>query len=121
MALKGQKTLRKGMGSWWRDGYMCRSKSVLMKTKTVSHVFSTTLNGSVKLALECCYADKCAPAGDEDPAFDIQAWNEKWGRLGWVQEGVLTNNAWPADDVREERGKFWKTWPGLLTMGTFQS
>ena len=45
-----EKTLRKGMGSWWRDGYICCSKSVPMKTKcqrVVSHVFSTALNSSI--------------------------------------------------------------------------
>ena len=45
-----EKTLRKGMGSWWRDVYIYRSRSVPLKTKcrrVVSHVFSTALNGSV--------------------------------------------------------------------------
>ena len=37
-----EKTLRKGLGSWWRDGYICRARSVPMKTKcnrVVSHNF----------------------------------------------------------------------------------
>ena len=45
-----EKTLRKGMGCWWRDAYIYRSKSVSLKTKcqrVVSHVFSTALNSSV--------------------------------------------------------------------------
>ena len=40
----------KGMGSWWRDGYICRSERVPMKTKcrrVLSHVYSTAQNGSV--------------------------------------------------------------------------
>ena len=44
-----EKTLRKGMGSWWRDAEIYRSKSVSAKTKcqrVVSHVFSTALNSS---------------------------------------------------------------------------
>ena len=28
-----EKTLRKGVGNWWRDGYICRSRSVPTKTK----------------------------------------------------------------------------------------
>ena len=44
-----EKTLRKGMGSWWRDAEIYRSKSVSLKTKcqrVISHVFSTALNSS---------------------------------------------------------------------------
>ena len=44
-----EKTLRKGMGSWWRDAYICRSKSVSLTTKcqrVISPVFSTALNSS---------------------------------------------------------------------------
>ena len=45
-----QKTLRKGMGSWWRDVYIYRSRSVPLKNRrqrVVSHVFSTALNSSL--------------------------------------------------------------------------
>ena len=45
-----EKTLRKGLGSWWRDGYIYRAKSVPFKTKwqrVVSQVFITALNNSV--------------------------------------------------------------------------
>ena len=44
-----EKTLRKGMGSWWRDADIYRSKSVSLTTKcqrVISHVFSTALNSS---------------------------------------------------------------------------
>ena len=44
-----EKTLRKGTGSWWRDAFIYRSKSVSPKTKcqrVISHVFSTALNSS---------------------------------------------------------------------------
>ena len=44
------RTLCKGVGSWWRDGYIYRSKCLRLKTKrqrVVSHVFGTALNGSV--------------------------------------------------------------------------
>ena len=44
-----EKILRKEMGSWWRDVYVYRSRSVPLKTRcqrVVSHVFSTALNGS---------------------------------------------------------------------------
>ena len=37
------------MGSWWRDAYIYRSKSVSLRTKcqrVISHVFSTALNSS---------------------------------------------------------------------------
>ena len=47
-----EKTMRKGMGCWWRDVYIYRSRSVPLKTKcqrVVSHVFSTALNGSANL------------------------------------------------------------------------
>ena len=43
-------TLRKGMGSGWRDVYIYRSRIVPLKIKcqrVISHVFSTVLNGSV--------------------------------------------------------------------------
>ena len=39
-----EKTLRKGMGSWWCDAYIYRSKSVSLTTKcqrVISHVFGT--------------------------------------------------------------------------------
>ena len=45
-----ERTLCKGMGSWWRDGYIHKSKSVPMKTKcrrVVSHVYCTALFGRV--------------------------------------------------------------------------
>ena len=54
-----EKTLRKGMGSWWRDVYIYRSRSVPLKTKcqrVVSHVFSTALNGSVNWNLTVAIA-----------------------------------------------------------------
>ena len=37
-----EKTLRKGVGSWWRDGYICRSRSVPTKTtcRRVSVMFA---------------------------------------------------------------------------------
>ena len=44
-----EKTLRKGMGSWWRDAKIYPSKSVSLKTKcqrVISHVFSTALKSS---------------------------------------------------------------------------
>ena len=47
-----EKTSRKGLGGWWRDRYMYRSKSVPMKTmwhRVVSHVFSTA-----KTAVSTC-------------------------------------------------------------------
>ena len=45
-----EKTLRKGMGSWWRGGCIFRSKSVLLTTKchrVVCHAVSTAFNGSI--------------------------------------------------------------------------
>ena len=45
-----EKTLRKGLESWWRDGYVYRAKSVPLNTKchrVVSHLFSTALYGCV--------------------------------------------------------------------------
>ena len=42
--------VRKGMGSWWPDGCICRAKLVSLRRKcdrVASHVFSTALNGSV--------------------------------------------------------------------------
>ena len=44
------KTLREGMGSWWRDVQIYRAKIVSLRRKCdrmVSRVFSTALNGSV--------------------------------------------------------------------------
>ena len=44
------RTVRKGIASWWRDGYIYRSKSVPTKTKcrrVLSHACSTALDGSV--------------------------------------------------------------------------
>ena len=46
-----EKTLSKGMGSWWRDGFIRRATSVSLSRKcerVVSHFFSTALGGSVK-------------------------------------------------------------------------
>ena len=43
-------TLRKGIGSWWRDAYIYRSRGVPLKIKyqrIISHVLSTVLNGSI--------------------------------------------------------------------------
>ena len=45
-----ERTLRKGLGSWWRDRYIHRSKTVPMaaKCKRVhSHVYITVLSGSI--------------------------------------------------------------------------
>ena len=45
-----QKTLCQGMGSWWRDHFIYRSRSVPLLTKCrriISHVFSTAVNGSL--------------------------------------------------------------------------
>ena len=47
-----EKTLSKGMGSWWRDGFIRRAKSVSSSRKcdrVVSHLFSTALDGSVRV------------------------------------------------------------------------
>ena len=44
------RTLCKGMASWWRDRCSCRSKSVPMTTKcrrVLSHLCSTAFSGSV--------------------------------------------------------------------------
>ena len=44
-----ERTMCKGLGSWWRGKYIYRSKTVPMaaKCKRVhSHVYSTVLNGS---------------------------------------------------------------------------
>ena len=46
-----EKTLSKGMGSWWRDGFIHQRKSVSSSRKcdrVFSHLFSTALDGSVK-------------------------------------------------------------------------
>ena len=54
-----EKTLRKGMGSWWRDAKINLSKSVSLATKcqrVISHVFSTALNSSVNWTWNVCYA-----------------------------------------------------------------
>ena len=48
-----EKTLRKGVGCWWRDGYSYRTKSVPLMTecnRVVSHVVSTAQSGSVMRA-----------------------------------------------------------------------
>ena len=45
-----EKTLREGLGSWWRAGYIYRAKSVPLKTEchtVVSHVFSVSRPWSV--------------------------------------------------------------------------
>ena len=45
-----QKTLCKGMGSWWRDHFIYRARNVPLLTKCrriISHVFSTAVNGSL--------------------------------------------------------------------------
>ena len=46
----GERIMCKGLGSWWRDKYIYRSKTVPMTTKCKrvhSHVNSTVLNGSM--------------------------------------------------------------------------
>ena len=45
-----ERTLKKGMGMWWRDAHFYRAKSVSLRTncdRVVSQVFSAGLNGSV--------------------------------------------------------------------------
>ena len=44
-----ERTLKKGVGSWWRDSHTYRARGVSLRTRrerVVSHVFSTGLNGS---------------------------------------------------------------------------
>ena len=58
-----EKTLRKGMASWWRDVYIYRSRSVPLKTKcqrVVSHVFSTPFNGSLNWTGPLTLRVRCA-------------------------------------------------------------
>ena len=55
MVLGTEKTLRKGMGSWWRDGHVCRAKGVSFRRKcdrVVGHVFSNAFERERALALE---------------------------------------------------------------------
>ena len=50
-----EKTLRKGMGSWWRDGHIYRSKSALKKDE-VPEDGEPGSERQRQLALECCHA-----------------------------------------------------------------
>ena len=56
-----ERTICKGLRSWWRDKYICRSKTVPMtaKCKRVhSHVCSTVLNGSINWPLRGAMINK---------------------------------------------------------------
>ena len=67
-------TLRKGMGSWWRDACIYRFKGVPLKTKcqrVISHVFSTVLNGSINWNLDCGNGAFSSLLGNQEHAFDI--------------------------------------------------
>ena len=85
MLVKGaqevKKTLRKGMGSWWRDVYIYRSRSVPLQTKcqrVVCHVFSTALNGIFELEVDHQHCAHGALLGNEVYAIDTPAKNASW-------------------------------------------
>ena len=72
------KTLRKGMGSWWRDAYIYRSKSVSLTAKcqrVISHVFSTALNSSANWTRNAYNARLVHRWETKDSALDLQTQN----------------------------------------------
>ena len=75
---KGVQGTEQRMGSWWRDGHICRAKSVSQKSKCdrVSHVFGTALNGSA-------YWPWMERSGIKDPETDVQTKNEGGRRMGY--------------------------------------
>ena len=79
------------MGNWWRDRYICRSKSVPMQAKcwrALSYVHNTALNGSINWQRSGAMLSK------------VRAWEAKTLRLtfrarmlpdeGWVNHRIRT-------------------------------
>ena len=58
-----ERTLKKGMGMWWRDAHLYRAKSVSLRTncdRVVSQVFSAGLiEWECELAMEWRKSDEC--------------------------------------------------------------
>ena len=56
-----ERTMCKGLVSWWRDKFIFHSKTVLMVTKCKrvhSHVYCTVLNGSINSSWSVAMIDK---------------------------------------------------------------
>ena len=104
-AQETEKTLRKGMGRWWRDGYTFRTKSVFLRRKCDRVVFER----ECQLALEYGESDESQATGIKGPATDAQTENESRRRLGGLQEKDVVGNEGQMednetiDDGREER------------------
>ena len=78
----------KGMGSWWRDKYIYRSKTVPMPTKcrrVHSHVYSTALNSSINLPSSGVMIHKVRAWGSEDTTSQLQASHEAGRNMGGLQ------------------------------------
>ena len=87
------RTLCKGMGSWWRGGYIYRSKCYSMHAKyrrVLSHVYSTAIDGSVNWPWSVAMLDK-GRAGQPVPcASSGGRWVcRRWPKTLWTKSGRL--------------------------------
>ena len=101
------KTLRKGLGSWWRDAHIHRSKSVSMQVKcrrVVSNMFSTVLNGSANWSWNA------------DTSLKVHQWETKILRLTIQTEA---DPRWRAgriqtEDVSYDENKMERNGPDVI-------
>ena len=85
--LGAERTMRKGMGSWWRDKLICRSRTVPMLSecrRVLSHIHSP--DRQHQLAVEFGHDGQSSSMGSADIAFYCQASHEAGLNMGGSQE-----------------------------------
>ena len=103
-----ERTTCKGLGNWWRDKYIYRSKTVPVagKCKRVrSHVYSTVLNGSINWPWSGAMINKVGAWEAKDTASHREASQEAGRNVGGLQ--IRTS--------RSLRKSWWKIGLPLLT------
>ena len=83
-----ERTTCKGMGSWWRDEHIYRSKTVSMAAKckrVQSHEHSTVLKGSINWPWSGAKINKSSCLGSEDTTSHLQASHEAGRNVGGLQ------------------------------------
>ena len=87
-----ERTLNKGMTSWWRDAHIYRANSVPMRAKcdeVVRHALSKKLNGS---GMEQGEGHQSKKMGASDHEVDLETEDDGWGRVGRIQEKNTEGN-----------------------------